>query len=254
MSKKESQDVSPGDGKSPKRGDMDTFQQLDALVLQAQSLVKQAMTSFESHEERTLKDRYQLCCELLQGLAAVCEESSWSESRLLERIIQPVRNTYSTLESLKVSLDKELLGVSAPARSKALGWMQRAVGDAKADTDLMVVYVALFQMDPNDMKKWSEQLHSIDRALVTRPVYASEDAVQASIRARKNQECVAYACIEIPRKLLLKGVEQRTDRLNQPILSLTNGSVDVGSVQYFVRSGIKYRMQGEILKKIDDNS
>lgn len=254
MSKKEPREASSGGGRSPKHSNADTVQQLDTMVLQAQSLVKQAVTSFESHEERTLKDRYQLCCELLQGLAAVCEESSWSESRLLERIVQPVRKTYAALESLKVNLGKELSEEGAPVCSRGLAWMREPGREVNGDTDLMTVYVALFQMDPDNMQKWTEQLHSIDRALVTRPVYASEDAVKASIRARKNQECVGYACIEIPKKLLLKGAEQRTDRLNQPILSLTNGRVGIDSVRYFMRAGVAYRMRGEILQKIDNNN
>ena len=111
--------------------------------------------------------------------------------------------------------------------------------------DMQAVYVVLYQADGTNLVNWVSQLKTLRRYVQSRPVYASSEEAQRSVRAKAVQSVEGYVAVAV-KKTDIRGDSDgkpRLDRQQQPLVNLKEGCVDPANIIEFVHMGTHYRLE-----------
>ena len=194
--------------------------------------------AYFSKGQLSVEDKTGLLQTVIETVNHVSDAGDWQSSLFL-------RNTIKPLMQIKAEAELELAKLSVKADDTEM--------KAKPLSELEVeVYVSLFQSDGYNISKWAMQLRSLDRYVVGRPVYQSEEGVQARLRARTQASAnEAYAVVIVKKTEILSAATGAVlkDQFGHPLVTLKEKALKLGRIAAFVHQGVRYRfVEGQLVK------
>lgn len=131
----------------------------------------------------------------------------------------------------------------------ALGHLQESQAlSQKSETD---VYIALYQMQGDNIDRWATILSAIGMQGVSRPIYKNEADVINVIRHKEQPLKEGYAVVKIPTQDILSSSSPHLDRSGFPLLHLKANALKIANVQRFVHQSGQYALKEGKLVKLD---
>ena len=161
----------------------------------------------------------------------------WDSSPFLKNTVKPLEEIKQSAEALVAQLS---------------GDVNDTVASQTIESGGQPVYIALFQAQGHDLKKWAMQLRSIDRYMLGRPIYTAEADVCKMIHQKVNQSCEAYAKVAVKPSAIQEQslLPKREDRNGCTLLTLMPGTVTSDHIIEFVHVGKTYAfVDGKLREK-----
>ena len=155
-----------------------------------------------------------------------------------------LRNTLKPLMHIKTEAELELNKLTAKAEDKILEMKPAAEDEAQ-------VCISLFQSDGYNIGKWAVQLRSLERYIVGRPIYKSEEDAARRIKLRPaaagNE---AYVAIIVKKTdIQPEGPAPLKDQFGHPLVLLKEIAVKNGRIVAFVHQEMRYHfVDGQLVK------
>lgn len=116
------------------------------------------------------------------------------------------------------------------------------------------VYVALYQMDGDNMDRWAMTLSAIAIQGISRPIYASEADVCSMIRAKEQRNKEGYAVVKLMESDIVKSPSPLQDRFGKKLIHVKPGSLKTNAIVKFVHISGQYAWKNGKLIKLDARS
>lgn len=202
----------------------------------SEELIAAAVENFESQPERTLESRLVLSRQLLSIIDQLLEYEDWGDSPFINQLLKPTR---AKREELIKFIEEN--GDKLPDDV----WQKPVCPEGSQE-----VYALLYQAKGEDMQGWENQICDMHRNAVSRPLYATVEAVEKCIRLRGNQSTDGYVLLFLPENYLQSGESDVKDKYDQGLLQLRKTDLQPSFVQAFFHQGQIYRLQGNKLVKM----
>ncbi|MCE0724791.1 MULTISPECIES: Dot/Icm secretion system protein IcmQ [Legionella] len=114
------------------------------------------------------------------------------------------------------------------------------------------VFVSLYSSDGSNLQSWERIIINLPRQMISRPIYANEDQVEALIKSKENKQNEAYVGIFINKTDIINLSADKTlsDKLGSPLLTLKDRSLNVDNISRFVHlSGVYKYSRGRLIKE-----
>lgn len=178
--------------------------------------------------------------ELIQILDDVLDEGVWTGSLFLETSGKKIRDLRERLIK-GFKLEEQQLISPSTAQSTSV-----------STTDILPVYIALYQSTGLNLKKWEALLNSINNFSSGRPIYKNEEDVKAFLRSKENQQNDAYALVHISQKDILPAAPNKPlqDRFGHQLLMVKEGAIKPQNIIRFIHITGEYTFKnGALVKK-----
>ncbi len=123
--------------------------------------------------------------------------------------------------------------------------------DASADKKDRDVYVALYQMQGDNLDRWKTILHAIGMQGVSRPIYENEADVINLIRHKEHPNKEGYAVVKIPNDMILHPKAPPLDKNGKPLVHVKPNALKIANVIRFVHKSGQYALENGHLVKLD---
>jgi intracellular multiplication protein IcmQ len=177
---------------------------------------------------------------VLAAFKEALDEGPWAHSALLRVLGKKLQSIHDLLAD-EVNLEKE-------ARMEAASQHHSQQKPKETEQE---VFVALYTSNGVNLQSWEQVLANLPRQMVSRPVYADEEAIKSAIRSRENPVNEAYVAVYINKADILHTPEDRTpkERQGTPLLTLKDKSFSLSQVVRFVHgSGVYTLKRGRLIK------
>jgi intracellular multiplication protein IcmQ len=194
--------------------------------------------------------------EILHALDSTIEKGPWEKSIFLGTIgkkLKDIRfNFKNRLRFLDPGFEETDKEQAAAAQSSSSSNVSAAIPQP-AD-DQIEAYISLYNVDGGNITKWEKILISLDKQVVTRPIYATEQAARASIRAKAVRKNDAYAAFYLSKADIItpKDGKPPLDRQGNPLLVLKDLAVKVPNITRFCHESGIYLFRNNSLSHIGD--
>ncbi|HHT0593036.1 TPA: Dot/Icm secretion system protein IcmQ [Legionella anisa] len=114
------------------------------------------------------------------------------------------------------------------------------------------VFVSLYSSDGSNLQSWERIIINLPRQMISRPIYADEEQVQALIKSKENKQNEAYVSIYINQTDIINLSADKTlsDKLGSPLLTLKDRALNVDNISRFVHlSGVYKYSRGRLIKE-----
>ncbi len=184
----------------------------------------------------------QQCVESLDEVIAIVDRvlaaGDWEESLFLRNSVKPLKKMRDEAIALKEQLvgEKNEIQIATPAIKE----------------NMQAIYVSLFQNGGDSIKKWEMQLRSIDRYLLGRPVYLSEENVRKMIRRKLVQTSEAFLVMAVNQAHIIDDgfIAPRVDRNESPLAKIAEGGLKAENIIEFVHQDNRYHfLNGRLILK-----
>lgn len=205
----------------------------------------------DNNEEQRKKARH-----LLKKLDETIEKGPWDKSIFLGVIgkkLKDIRfNFKNRLRFLDPSFEEaEETPEASAAAAAAVMAEQRA--PAKLEEGYVAAFVALYNADGASLPKWEKILVSLDKQVVTRPVYGSENAIRAVMRSKTTRYNDAYAAFFVKKEDIVEPAgASPLDRLGNPLLILQDSALKVSNITRFHHTSGVYQFRNNTLVRVGD--
>lgn len=184
---------------------------------------------------------------ILKALDDAIQTGPWDESSFL-RVIG------KNLREIRENFANQLTGSQASEKTIAeYNLANRRV----FREDQQEIFIALYSSEGNTLQAWERILANLPRQIISRPIYANEEAVKYLIKSKENKINEAYVAIYINQSDILTVPQDKIplDKFGKPLLSLKDRSVNLENIVRFVHmSGVYNYMRGRLIKKAETDS
>lgn len=177
---------------------------------------------------------------ILKALEEAIETGPWEESNFL-RVIG------KNLREIRDDFVEQLGGSQGADKVKA-----ESIDRAEPPPGRQEVFIALYSSEGNNLQAWERILQNLPRQIISRPIYAEEEAVKSLIKSKENKINEAYVGIFINQTDVLSVAQDKIplDKFGKPLLSLKDRTLNLEYVTRFVHySGIYSYVRGRLIKK-----
>jgi intracellular multiplication protein IcmQ len=208
-----------------KTADEENKRQLVESIETENQRLKELLDHFYAQERRNEQNYAEINETILQAIDKLLAAGDWEGSLFLRNAAKPLRQAREEIIKIQQKLQ-------APADKQ---YIAPIVGE-----DMMVVYVSLYQSNGFDLAGWERQLQSLTSYTQGRPIYQNEDEINRAIRARLVPTSEAYIKVAIKKAAILTGLKQLNDKLNQPLLNVSEGAILPTNILEFVHAAKHY--------------
>ena len=114
------------------------------------------------------------------------------------------------------------------------------------------IYVALYQMQGDNIDRWATILGAIGMQGVSRPIYKNEADVINMIRHKEQPVKEGYAVVKVSVRDILPATNPpHTDKAGFPLLHVKGSALKISNVQRFVHKSGQYAFKEGKLVKLD---
>lgn len=105
-----------------------------------------------------------------------------------------------------------------------------------------LVYVSLFQTDPESIDKWQKTLRRISEYSLARPIYRKVEHIEQMIRSRPDPRKEAYVAVWIRDDDVISGYagKMAQDQMGNDLVTVKEGAVKPENIKQFVHGDIAY--------------
>ncbi|MGM9452638.1 Dot/Icm secretion system protein IcmQ [Legionella bozemanae] len=114
------------------------------------------------------------------------------------------------------------------------------------------VFVSLYSSDGSNLQSWERIIANLPRQMISRPIYANEEQVQALIKSKENKQNEGYVAIYINETDIIHLSADKTlmDKLGSPLLTLKDRALNVDNITRFVHLSGNYKYsRGRLIKE-----
>ncbi|HHF7365763.1 TPA: Dot/Icm secretion system protein IcmQ [Legionella bozemanae] len=114
------------------------------------------------------------------------------------------------------------------------------------------VFVSLYSSDGSNLQSWERIIANLPRQMISRPIYANEEQVQALIKSKENKQNEGYVAIYINETDIIHLSADKTlmDKLGSPLLTLKDRALNVDNITRFVHLSGHYKYsRGRLIKE-----
>ncbi|WP_131778859.1 Dot/Icm secretion system protein IcmQ [Legionella bozemanae] len=114
------------------------------------------------------------------------------------------------------------------------------------------VFVSLYSSDGSNLQSWERIIANLPRQMISRPIYANEEQVQALIKSKENKQNEGYVAIYINETDIIHLSTDKTlmDKLGSPLLTLKDRALNVDNITRFVHLSGHYKYsRGRLIKE-----
>lgn len=193
--------------------------------------------SYFNKEQLSVEDKTGLLRAVIETVNHVMSAGDWDSSLFL-------RNTLKPLMQIKGEAELELNKLTAKAEENVVA--MQGVG-----VDEMEVYISLFQSDGYNIGKWAMQLRSLERYIVGRPVYKTEEDMGKRLKLRAAAAAnEAYVAVIVKKTdVNPEGPSPLKDQFGHPLVTLKEVALKNGRILAFVHQDVRYRyIDGQLVK------
>lgn len=123
------------------------------------------------------------------------------------------------------------------------GTQKTKKGHAEGETTgRTIIYISLFQTDPDDLKKWQSTVRRISEYSLARPIYRKPSHIEEMIRSRPDPRKEAYAEVSVLDSDIIRAYagKSETDSRGHELLTVKEGAVKPANVRKFVHGNETY--------------
>lgn len=115
-------------------------------------------------------------------------------------------------------------------------------------------FVSLYNVEGGNIQKWEKILSALEKQIVTRPVYATEQEMRALMRTKINRRNDAYASFLLDKTDVIppKDGKAPLDRLGNKLLMLKDTALKLGNITRFYHESGIYSFQNNTLIRVGD--
>lgn len=193
--------------------------------------------------------------ELLRALDNTIEKGPWDKSIFLGTIGKKLKDIRFNFKNRLRFLDPGFEETNSEETAlPAAGNTSAALTVPQLTADQMEAFVSLYNLDGASIPKWEKILQSLDKQVVTRPIYATEQAVRMSIRAKTVRKNDAYAAFYLNKTDILtpKDGKAPLDRQGNSLLILKDMALKLENITRFCHESGVYLFRNNTLSRIND--
>lgn len=184
--------------------------------------------------------------KLIAILDKVIEKGFWEDTLFLQATGKKLREFRERLKSQLVL--PEEARVSAGLHQRYV----RARSGAKGPSQL--AFILIYCAEGTNIRQWETVISSLATHSMTRPVYKSEEDVQAVIRSKPNKQNDGYVALSITDHDISPPFNNKTpvDRHGNELIVLKEGVVHANNIEFFVHVSGRYSFQNNKLIRLED--
>jgi Dot/Icm secretion system protein IcmQ len=188
------------------------------------------MVNKKNVDDRLLGEQEASARQLVQSLNDLLSSGDWEATLFLKA-------NKKKLEALRDQAQAILDNIATSKENK------KAMKEYVEQPGYKLVYISIYQADPNNLSKWQGVIKGLEKHSVSRPIYAEEVHVQALIRGKPDPAKEAYIKAFVRESDILKPQLGKTtyDRYDQPLITVKEGSVKVENIVEFIHQNKHYR-------------
>ena len=178
---------------------------------------------------------------ILKALDDAIEHGPWDESNFLRVIGKNLRAVREEFASRLASPEREKVKMEKHLANRVA-----------ARSGQQEVFISLYSFDGSNLQSWERILMNLPKQMISRPVYAGEDDVNALIKTKENKNNEAYVVMYVRQSDILPLSSDKTplDKLGKPLLTLTDKSLILSNIERFVHlSGVYQYQNGRLVKQ-----
>lgn len=181
--------------------------------------------------------------ELLAAFDESISSNIWQESVLLRAIL-------TKLKELREKLGSELTIYDEKHGSTFN--LEQSGDTFNEDSNLQPVYIHLYNLDGDNLRKWEKLLMNIDKQVSTRAVYSHQQDILEVMRSNKsqNKKNEAYIVAQLNKQDILQNNNGPTscDKLGHALVTIKDRAINIDKIKYFYHvSGDYYLLNGKLI-------
>lgn len=204
----------------------------------------------ESEQRKTAR-------ELLKALDNTIEKGPWDKSIFLGTIGKKLKEIRFNFKNRLRFLDPSFEEVDAEEIPKiAAPIVETAIPSLLPGADQIEAFVSLYNVDGGNLQKWEKLLQTLDKQIVTRPVYGSEQEIRGVLRAKTVRKNDAYAAFFVNKSDIIQPRDGKspTDRLGNVLLILKDAALKLENITRFCHESGIYTFRSNTLSRVGDMS
>lgn len=114
------------------------------------------------------------------------------------------------------------------------------------------IFISLYSVDGSNLQSWERIIANLPRQMISRPIYAEEEQIQAMLKTKENKQNEAYVAIYINEGDIIPLHPDKAiiDKLGNKLLTLKDKTLHLENVSRFVHiSGIYQLTRGRLIKE-----
>jgi|GEM_PF-803501 len=201
------------------------------------------------------KEQRKTAKSLLKALDDTIQKGPWEKTVFLSAIGKKLREIRTDFKNRLSFLDpgfdefasdeEETASLESPKAQKSQAVKDPLPGYTQA-------FVSLYNADGMNIKKWEKLLLSLDKQVVTRPIYAEEKQIRALMRAKANRKNDAYTAFYVQEGDIIQPKDGHAplDRLGNPLLILKDGALKIENITHFFHETGIYILEDKQLRRV----
>lgn len=180
--------------------------------------------------------------EILSALNDLIIAKSWDETNFLKIMGRE-------LKRIRDSLNSEINDFQESDLAKA----DQLAKKIAQHTGQKKVFIALYSSEGDKIQSWERILNNLRNQMISRPIYANEEDVEAWIKSKENKLNEAYVAIYIDQSDLLSIPEDKVpvDKLGKKLLVLKDNTISLNNICNFIhQSGVYLYEHGRLIKEV----
>lgn len=195
--------------------------------------------------------------DVLRALDETIETGPWDKSIFLGAIGKKLKEIRFGFKNQLRFLDPgfEDTEASAGMAEQATPLANTIPVPEKTD-DQIEAFVSLYNADGGNLQKWEKLLQALDKQIVTRPVYNSENEIRSVMRAKTTRKNDAYAAFYINKADVIPPRDGKPplDRVGNILLILKDNALKLENITRFYHESGIYVFKNNQLSRIGDMS
>lgn len=175
---------------------------------------------------------------ILKALDETIATGPWDESNFLRAIGKNLREIRENFIN-QLSIVSKTIQKADSTQTRQL------------QSDQQEVFISLYSSEGNTIAAWERMLANLPRYMITRAIYATEEAVKHLIKSKDNKMNEAYVAVYINQTdiLSIPADKVQVDKLGKPLMNLKDRSLNLDNINRFVHvSGEYHYVKGRLIK------
>lgn len=167
--------------------------------------------------------------EILESIDKTIKNGPWDKSNFLKAIgknLQEIRDDFHHKIHAEAETIKKQEHISQPTLKPGQ----------------IEIFVSLYSTNGSSLQTWERILMNLPKQIISRPIYADEEAIKTVIKSKENRLNEAYISLFISETSLLELPQDKIsyDKLGQPLLTLKNNAIHIENINRFEHTSGTY--------------
>lgn len=199
-------------------------------------------------------DQRKTAKDVLKALDDTIEKGPWEKTVFLGAIGKKLKEVRFKFKNRMRFLDPSFEETEVEQVAKQVAEQEAVLAIPEKTADQDEAFVSLYNADGINLEKWTKLLLALDKQIVTRPVYGSENEIRGIMRAKTVRKNDAYAAFYVNKADIIQPKEGKVpmDRMGNPLLMLRDSALKMENITRFCHETGVYVLRGGVLQRTGD--